>query len=206
MSPNRRVLCLWAALAALAPARPAGAAPPRTAVVASYTLRVGAAADAARLLVDFTERHGGYFASWTDDALELRVPIGQVNALNETLGAAGTIVDRRWDSDDVGDELAQLDAKLASRRAMLARYRAVLETATPEAVVAVERQMIDLISRIETTQGELDVLRHRVGFARVTVSLRAVDTAPPPDVGASSFPWMNSLDLSRFEGSFRDEH
>lgn len=157
------------------------------------------------MAVDFTEAHGGYFATWTEDRLELRVPAGQVTGFNGELAAAGSVVDRNWESDDVGAELAQLDAKLASRRAMLGRYRAVLSTATPEAVVPIERQMIDLIARIEETQGERDVLAHRAAFARVSITFRAIDTAPPPDVGASSFGWMNSLDLSRFTGSFRDD-
>lgn len=205
MKPAPALFCLWAALAPLASASTAEAAPLRTAVVASYTLRVAAVDDAARQLVDFTERHGGYFATWTDDALELRVPTGRVNSLNDRLAELGTVTDRHWDSEDVSDELAQLDARLASRRDMLERYRGVLATATPDAVVAIEKQMIDLIVRIESTQGERDVLVHRAAFARVSIAFRAIDTAPPPDVGASSFSWLNGLDLPRLVGSFRDE-
>lgn len=205
MKPHLAALVLCAMPVPIGAPDPAFAAPPRTAVVASYSLRVDEIDAASRTLADFTESHGGYFATWTDDELVLRVPVGEVEALNERLGTLGTISARNWDSDDVGAELAQLDAKLASRRGMLERYRAVLTTATPEAVVPVEKQMIELIARIEETQGERDVLAHRAAFARVSVTFRTLDTAPPPDVGASSFEWLNSLDLTRFTGSFRDE-
>lgn len=205
MKPRLAALLICVMPAPIAVPGPVLAAPPRTAVVASYSLRVDAIDPASRALASFAESHGGYFATWTDDELVLRVPVGEVAALSERLAALGTVTDRRWDCDDVGAELAQLDAKLASRRAMLERYRAVLSTATPEAVVPIEKQMIDLIARIEAAQGERDVIAHRAAFARVSVTFRAIDTAPPPDVGASSFGWMNSLDLSRLTGSFRDD-
>ncbi|MFN7953447.1 MAG: DUF4349 domain-containing protein [bacterium] len=191
------------ALAATAGAHAASAAPPRNAIEASLTVQVPDPRSAAEETVRWTEAHGGYFASWTDDQLTLRLPGNAVDGLIQAVGARGELVDHDYQSDDLGAAMAELEARLASRREMLTRYRSVLSTADPEAVVAVEKQMVELIARIEDAQGELNLLRHRAAFARVAVSLRSRKTEAPVNVGESSFAWMNTLSSSELVESFR---
>ncbi len=179
------------------------APPPRTAIVVSLSARVPEPRAAAELVVRWTESHGGYFARWSDDQVTLRVPSAEVDGVIRAVGALGVLVDHDYASDDIGAEMAELDAKLASRHEMLTRYRSVLATANPEAVVAIEKQMVELIGRIEEGRGELNVLRHRAAFARVSVVFRSIETRVAPNVGESSFAWMNTLSLSDLVESFR---
>ncbi|NOY26144.1 MAG: DUF4349 domain-containing protein [Oligoflexia bacterium] len=174
--------------------QPAEARP--TMVVAGLTLRVDdrdAAADAA---VDVAVQAGGWFSRYSPQAVTLRVPVDQVQPALAALRQLGELVDRSYQSDDLGETMLGLETRLAARRKMLQRYLAVLDNASPKAVVSVQRQTSQLVSEIEGLEGQLRLLRDQAAYAAIDVSFRYRERQGPVRDGSSSFAWLNTLNLA----------
>jgi hypothetical protein len=214
-----RALLLSAALGLVAPAfaqsppapapaaapEPAPASTARTAVTASMTIQVARPVEAADALVAKARELGGWFASRTDDRVELRVPVGAADALVAAAGELGKVADRGLERRDLTSEITGVQARLEAREEVLARYYEVLEKAGPKAIFTVERQVIAAIEQIERLRGQLRVLEDRADYARVDVAFRFRDRRAPKPDGTSSFAWLNSLDVQQLIRGLQQE-
>jgi hypothetical protein len=181
------------------------ATPPPAAerVVASLVVQVDDLAAAQRRVIGDAESSGGWFSALSDTEVTLRVPAERVN---ETLARArtlGEVVDRSLTREELGPAIADAEAALAARRAVLARYLDVLGGAGPDSVVAVEREIDRVIREVEGLEGRLRVLRDHARYARLVVSFRFRDRAAPAPDGESSFAWLNAVSLGGLLGDFR---
>lgn len=167
-----------------------------TRVQAGLTLRVDDRDAAATAAVAAAEAAGGWFNAYGTNAVSLRVPVAQSDALITTLRGLGDLVERSYQSDDLSAQVVDLESRLAARRAMLGKYLEVLGGASPKAIVAVEREVTQLVSEIEGLEGQLRFLRDRADYAAVSVSFVFRDRQGPRRDGSSSFAWMNSINLA----------
>jgi len=115
----------------------------------------------------------------------------------------GVVVDRSFNREDRSLELADLRSRVTARRQMLAQYMDLLRTAEQDGVLTVEREIVSLVSEIESYEGRIRVLEDRIAFARVTVDFRFQDRTAPVDDGSSSFAWLNTVNLSDLLGDFQ---
>lgn len=166
-----------------------------TQVQASLTLRVDDRGAASETAVELAEEAGGWFSSLSGEHVALRVPVADVEGVLESLREVGDVVERTYGASDLSDEVIDLEGRLAARRTGLDQYLEVLETARPEAVVAVESEVARLIAEIEQIEGRLRVLRDRADYAQVDVSFRYRERRAPLRDGSSSFAWLNSLNV-----------
>jgi hypothetical protein len=79
---------------------------------------------------------------------------------------------------------------------VLARYEAVLDEASVASVVAVERQITGVVAEIEQLEGRRRSLVHQAKYASIDLSLRYRDRQAPSRDGASSFAWLNTLNVA----------
>lgn len=166
-----------------------------TRVTASLVVAVAQRDEAADAVVAKAKELGGWFQSRTPDAVALRVPVDRTDALVAFAETQGKVVDRGLAREDVSRDLADARGRLAAREGVLEQYYAVLKTAGPKSVVAVERQIVAAIAEIERLKGRIRLLEDQATYARVDVSFQFRDRAAPARDGSSSFRWLNTLNV-----------
>jgi hypothetical protein len=81
----------------------------------------------------------------------------------------------------VTEDVADVDARVASMQASIARIRAILSRAERIGdVVSVEGELSRRTTELESLQARQRALAGQVNFATITVQLRASQTAPAP--------------------------
>jgi hypothetical protein len=170
-----------------------GAALVRTAELTVRVDDVRAAADeAARLAlaaagtVASEERSGsGEDAS---AVVRLRVPPEQFDATVARLADLGDELDRRLGTTDVTDQVVDLESRLATQRASVARVRALLDGAEKLAdVVQIEGELTRRTADLESLQARLAAVRGQVEQSTITVSLVGDGAAGAAGTGPRGF-------------------
>ena len=137
---------------------------------------------AAREDVDeLAERFDAYVASEEErrhpgqitGTLTLRVAAAQFDVLLSDLVAIAQNVDYRTvNVQDVTEEFVDVSARLRARRAVEARYLALLEEAkTVEDILRVEQSLGNVRVEIERAEGRLNYLEDRIGFSTINLNL-----------------------------------
>ena len=111
----------------------------------------------------------------------LRVPRENFSALMERVEAGGTVVSSETSSQDVTDQLVDIEARLSSLRAERERLRTLFDRANEtEDVLAVERRLSEVQTEIERLSARQQSLERRVAYSTITVDLR--EEQPEPTV------------------------
>ena len=151
-----------------------------------------AAAEVARLVAgargqveaDDRARDGGPERA----VLRLRVPPAAFDGTVNRVAALGTERSRRLGSEDVTEQVVDLDSRLATQRASVERVRALLaEAKTLGEVVQVEGELTRRTADLESLQARLTALRAQVDLASLTVRLTAEDAATAAAGGPLGF-------------------
>jgi len=180
--------------ATLARADLAGSAVVRTAELGVRVDDVRRAADDAGRLV--REAGGGVAAERTDGAsdagdqanaeLVLRVPPERFDELLGRLVALGEERSRSVSTEEVGDQLVDLESRLATQRASVARVQTLLAEATNLGeVVQVEAELTRRTADLESLQARVAALQGQV--QQSTVVLRLDGDGPVAAAGPSGF-------------------
>lgn len=194
---------LVAALAAGPEIREPG---PSERITAYYTIKVAQRSDSMQAIIDETKRLGGWFASLTDDeSVSLRVPAAKVAELQAFIEAQGLVAERSYATSDARREIAEIDARIRSRRELLSQYLGLMATANVDAVLQLEFEVTQLIAQVESLEGQLRQLNDQVAIARVDVGFRFRDRRRDQGAGPSAFGWINELDVHRVEGDLRSD-
>ena len=149
--------------------------------------------EAARAnLTDLAERHGGFVSdtdqqvnrqgneSWTTGRLVLRVPRENFTAVYEAAKAEGDLLEANRQSQDVTDQLVDLEARLENLRAERDQLRRIYEDAeTTEDVLRVQERLSEVQGEIERLEARQQSLQRRVALS--TIEVRLVEPRPDPD-------------------------
>ena len=161
------------------------AAPPRTpSVIRTATLRIVAKDfDPVRAAVEgIVSQAGGFIDQMTvtgdnSSARELRgtvrVPGDKMSAALARLRQIGQVVEDTQGSEDVTDQIVDLDARLASARATEQRLTDLLRTRTGKLsdVLEVEREITRVRLDIERLDAEKTNMGRRVTYATISLSI-----------------------------------
>lgn len=147
---------------------------------------------------DLLGRHGGYLASEDTandrkgrperSALVLRVP---EPAFDEAMGELAEIgrtrrADRR--SEDVTTQVIDVDSRVATQEASLARLRRFLEQATDvDDMIRVESEIATRQAELESLKAQQKYLRDNTTMSTITVRLRTPAAPPPAQQDDSGF-------------------
>lgn len=163
---------------------------------AELTVRVGdvraAADEAARLAaaaagaVASEERSGS--GEQASAVVRLRVPPEQFDATVARLADLGEELDRRVGTTDVTDEVVDLESRLATQRASVARVRALLDGAERLTdVVQIEGELTRRTADLESLQARLAAVRGQVEQSTITLTLVGDDAAVTAAAGPRGF-------------------
>jgi hypothetical protein len=158
----------------------------RTAELAVRVDDVGEAADEAGRLaraaggrVESEDRSGD--GSGGSASVQLRVPPPVFDETVAALVSLGDERSRRLGTEDVSEQVADLDARLATQQASVARVRALLDEADALGeVVQIESELTKRTADLESLQARLAALEARVDLSTIVVRF---DSEGGPVVG-----------------------
>ena len=158
---------------------------------AEVTLRVDDVATAVPKLTRAATRVGGYVAgedtstdpddpSKTRSTLILRVPTDRLQSVLADVRDTGNIVRITSDTRDVTEEVVDVDSRVDSARASVARIRALLSGAsTLGDVVRIESELARRESDLESLLARQRTLADQTALATLTVSVVGPEAAVP---------------------------
>jgi hypothetical protein len=125
-----------------------------------------------------TEEQSGDSNSW----LVLRVPADALDRLLDEVAGYGRVTARSSQVADATEEVVDLDARVATQSASVARVRGLLAEATSIGdVVAIESELARREAELDSLTRRLAALRDQVALSTLTVDLRGPGAVPPPD-------------------------
>jgi hypothetical protein len=154
---------------------------------------VRAAADEAARLAAVRRRHrrSEERSGTGEDAsavVRLRVPPAAFDDTVSQLADLGDELDRRLGTTDVTDQVVDLESRLATQRASVARVRALLDGAERLAdVVQVEGELTRRTADLESLQARLAAVRGQVEQSTITLSLVGDGAAGAAATGPRGF-------------------
>ena len=163
--------------------------------------------EAARAnLTGAVEARGGYVSaspqqihdrgeeSWTSGRVVLRVPAEEFSSTMTVVENEGRVLESSTSTQDVTDQVVDLQARLDNLRAERERLRELYQRANDtEDVLAVERRLSEVQTEIERTEARLQNLQRRVAYSTITVEM----SEPRPDRPAPD-QWYDTPVLAAF--------
>ncbi|MFL9653578.1 DUF4349 domain-containing protein [Streptomyces sp. PB17] len=136
------------------------------------------ALDAARTT---TENAGGYVGDETttrdtegheETQVTLRVPVERYEEVLDDLEGAGKLLQRDATAEDVTDQVVDVDSRVKSQRASVARVRELMDRATKLSdVVTLEGELSTRQAELEALLARQAALKDRTSLATITLSL-----------------------------------
>ncbi|MGI5358065.1 DUF4349 domain-containing protein [Streptomyces sp. CA-252508] len=186
----------------------------RTAVLSVEVADATAALAKARAV---TEAAGGHVADETTERVDddhvtsqivLRVPQSAYDATLKELAGAGKLLSRKAAAEDVTDQVVDVESRIATQRASVARVRELMDRATKLSdVVTLEGQLSSRQADLEALLAKQAALKDRTALATITLHLneRERPAAEPEDDGpgfgdALSGGWNALVSTAKWAG------
>jgi len=126
----------------------------------------------------------------TSSTVQLRVPPAGYDQLLDDLAALGTLVDRQVTVEDVTGQVVDVDSRIKSQQASVARVRALMDQATKLSdIVTLESELSTRESDLESLEAQQSALKSRTDLATITLRL----TEPPAKPAASGKTHHDSI-------------
>lgn len=115
----------------------------------------------------------------TRTTLVLRVPPTEFSAVLERLADLGDLTSQRIETDEVTDQVVDLESRITTAEASVARLRDLLGRSGEVAEIAqVETELLARETTLETLRGQLRTIERQVDLATITVTIASDDGAP----------------------------
>ena len=112
--------------------------------------------------------------------LTIRVPANQFLAALNQLQTMGTVESQNINTQDVTQQYIDLQAQLTSAQLEEQSLQAILAKATTVSdEIAIQQQLTQVISQVESLQGQINYMQNQVAMSTITVSLNT----PTQNVG-----------------------
>jgi hypothetical protein len=126
--------------------------------------------------------------------MTLKVPPSEFRPVLAQLGALGKQLSRSQTAEDVTSQAVDIEARLRSQRASVARLRALLEKATTVgAVVQVESELAQREADLESLEAQQKKLSELVDLATINVNFVAPDVKVAPPVKKDNLGFLPGL-------------
>ncbi|MFC7250325.1 DUF4349 domain-containing protein [Halomicroarcula sp. GCM10025324] len=169
------------------------------------TSRTAVAAEARSLggyVSDSNQRlHRSGNATWRTGYVVVRIPSEDYESMQEYAGARGTIVSEETETQDVTDQLVDLEARLENLRQRRDRLRTFYSRANDtEELLRIEEQLSEVQGEIERLEAQRRSLEQRVAFSTLRVELRE----PAPGASDIRAQYHQQSLVAVFLGSVED--
>lgn len=141
--------------------------------------------------------------TWTTGTLTYRIPSESFDDFYETVEGTGNVTDASTGTEDVSDQLVDLEARLDNLETQRDRLRGLYEDANEtQDVLSVEERLSEVQEEIERLEAKRESLRDRVAYSTVTVTLS--EPTPEPETAATKETepaWYETSVVSAFVSS-----
>jgi hypothetical protein len=111
----------------------------------------------------------------------LRVPADALDRLIDEIAGYGRVTQRHSQVVDATEQLVDLDSRVASQTASVARVRTLLsEAADLGDVISIESELAQREAELDSLTRRLAALRDQVALSTLTLDLRGPAAVPPP--------------------------
>ncbi|MGW3243636.1 DUF4349 domain-containing protein [Streptomyces sp. NPDC001070] len=166
----------------------------RTAMLTVEAKNVSGAVVRARTLVEGT---GGYVGSEStsldEDGREystitLRVPPEGYDRVLEDLAKLGKLLNRKVDAQDVTGQVVDVESRLKTQRASVARVRELMDRATKLSdIVSLESELSTRQADLEALEAQQASLKARTGMATITLEVQEPEPKAAPQKDDDGF-------------------
>jgi hypothetical protein len=121
--------------------------------------------------------------------ITLHIPSDRFDRALDALSALGRVRSREQSAEDVTEQVVDLDSRITTQRASVARVRTLLAKAgTVDEIVRIEQEVTSREADLESLQQRRQALAGQVALSTVTVRITRSATPPaPPEEEASGF-------------------
>src|SRR5690606_21254595 len=166
-------------------------------------LQVEEADKVSSRIIARAESLGGWFSQRGKTTVRLRIPTAAADGFIRSLSGHGTLLDRNLSTQSLQGERDELLSRLKARKATLTDYYALLKESGDSTVFTIQREIVNLQTEIEKTQGRILKLEDRMAYAHLALDFRFRERDAPLVTGVSRFPWLNRLGLPSLMERFR---
>ena len=165
---------------------------------ATITVQSDDVTEASRQAVAIVEGFGGIVFGQTTRTepvprveMTFKVLPGDFSEVLEQLAGVGELVDQSISADDVTERIVDLSSRISTAEVSVSRLRTLLEEATElRDVAAIERELLDRETTLETLRAQLRTLRDQVDLATITLTIvQSPDVLP--DSGMEVTAWVS---------------
>ncbi|MFI6098764.1 DUF4349 domain-containing protein [Lentzea sp. NPDC051213] len=118
----------------------------------------------------------------TYGSVTVRVPSNQLDTVVDGLEQVGEVTRREMRSEDVTDQLVDVEARIATQKASVERLRVLFERAGSTTEIAqIEGELTKRQSELESMQRRSESLKGKVAMATLTVQVSTTPLAPPQE-------------------------
>jgi hypothetical protein len=164
----------------------------------SATILVADPDKAADMIARQSEAMGGYYLVKSTDRVVVRFPFQRMGQMREYLEEiADEVVDISPSAQDLRESVLGIQSGIRSREEILERNLSFIEQADVEGTLAIEKEIVQLLSEIEQLKGRLRKLNVDRVYSLGDIYLSFMQQTIPEDI-PSSFEWINTVDFYRF--------
>ena len=146
---------------------------------------------------EVNERHN---ETWRTERVVIRVPSESFDDAVAEVEALGEVRSSETRTEDVTDQLVDIEARLENLRAERDRLRELYEQANEtDDVLAVQRELADVQEEIERLEAKKASLERDVAYSTITV--RLTEEPPDPPEPEPERAWYETSAVSAFLGS-----
>ena len=156
--------------------------------------------EVSEAVAEWIESKGGYYLFRSEGSISARLPDSYLPSLRSFLEESSErVTEYSPAARDVREEILYLRAAISGREEILEKNMQFLEETGFDATLAVERELMEILTELEGLKGRLRRLEHERRYALVDVRINFLDQGLPTDI-PSSFGWVNSVDFYSFIG------
>ncbi len=139
---------------------------------------------------------GGYLSQRSDATVQVRVPRPRFLEALGRIEKLGDVLHRNVSAEDVTDEYVDLELRLKNARETRDRLAELLRAASVKDAVEIEKELAKVTEVVEQIEGRLKVIRDRVGYSTIAVSLQATAPATVRTTAILPFAWLDTMGLA----------
>jgi len=151
-------------------------------------------------LAQWADEAGGYLLYKSSDVVIFRFPHTKVGKLRDFLqDISETVVELSLQAQDLRESILGIQSGIQSREEILQQNLQYIDRTDVEGTLAIETEVMHLLTEIEQLKGKLRKLTVDRAYALAQVNLRILGQSLPTDI-PSSFGWINTIDFYTFVG------
>ena len=168
------------------------------------TLLVPEANQVISEIIKKAESKGGYFVFQSKTHLRIKVPVSGSQWMLDQLKSLGTHAELSSNRVNLRPALLKLKASLDAKNETLKDYiQLIRQTQNREDVIAIQKEVNDLVLEVEQIKGDIKMKRHQAQFAFFDVSFQQRNrTSRLNRKEESDFRWINQVNMSALLGDY----